>query len=343
MNATNMQFKRVAIDISKSVFTIHAVDDQERAVVQRDLSRSQFVSYFAKLPATLVVMEACGGAHHWGRVLASLGHEVKLIAPQYVKPFVKRTKNDRNDAEGISEAASRPAMRFVPVRSAQSQADSLILSGRQILIEQRTAITNSLRGNAAEFGIVVAKGLVRVGKLLELIEADPELPVTAKVSLARLGRHVEYIDQQIAEIDHTLAELQKTNPVSQLLSQIPGIGPISSMTLALHVDAKQFKSGRHFSAWLGLTPKQHSSGGKVRLGGISKAGNERIRQLLVVGATTVIRHAIHGGKAATPWLLSLLERRPRKLAAVALANKMARIAWAMMTSGEVYRHPVRTT
>lgn len=336
-----MQFKRVAVDISKSVFTIHAVDKDDHPIVRRDLSRAHFERFFTNLPPTLIVMEACGGAHHWGRRLISLGHEVKLIPPQYVKPFLKRTKNDRNDAEAISEAASQPSMRFVLVKSAEIQADGLILGERHLLVEQRTALVNSLRGNAAEFGVVVGKGLVRIEKLLQLVDEDPNVPVVAKAALARLGRRIQYLDEQLHEIDRELAELQKANPVSQLLEQIPGIGPIGSLTLALQIDPKQFESGRHFSAWLGLTPKQLSSGGKTRLGGISRAGNERIRQLLVLGATTVIRHSFTGGKAATPWLHSLLERRPRKLAAVALANKMARIAWAMMTSGEMYRRPAR--
>ena len=336
-----MQFKRVAVDTSKAVFTIHAVDESEHPVIRRDLSRSQFPLFFSKLPPTLVVMEACGGAHHWGRVLSEMGHEVRLIAPQYVKPFVKRTKNDRNDAEAISEAASRPNMRFVPVKSAETQADGIELGSREMLVGHRTALINSLRGYATEFGVVTGKGLHRVEKLLELIAGNADVPATAKAALAQLGTQIAHLDAQIAQIDRRLAEQQKSNPVSQLLSAIPGVGVISSLTLAVQIDPKQFKSGRHFSAWLGLTPKQKSSGGKQRLGGITRAGHERIRQLLVVGAMAVIRHAANGSKAATPWLLSLLERRPRKLAAVALANKMARTVWAMMMNGEVYRHPTR--
>jgi transposase len=336
-----MQFKRVAVDTSKSVFTIHGVDNDERPIIQRDLSRTQFPSFFSKLPPTLVVMEASGGAHHWGRVLAGMGHEVKLIPPQYVKPFVKRSKNDRNDAEAISEAASRPNMRFVPVKSAETQAGCTELGIRQNLVEHRSALINSLRGYATEFGVVVAKGLHRVEKLRELIEASADVPASAKAAMSRLGDQIRFLDGQIAEVNRDLAQQQKTNPVAQLLAEIPGIGAITSLTLAVQVNPYQFKSGRHFSAWLGLTPTQHSSGGKQRLGGISRAGHERIRQLLVVGAMACVRHAANGSKAAMPWLVSLLERRPRKLAAVALANKLARIAWAMMMNGEVYRRPVR--
>lgn len=336
-----MEFKRIAVDTSKSVFTIHAVDNEDRPVIRRDLSRQQFPKFFSKLSPTLVVLEACGGSHHWGRMLSAMGHVVRLIPPQYVKPFVKRTKNDRNDAEAISEAAARPNMRFVPIKSAEVQADSIELRTRELLIQQRTALVNSLRGHATEFGIIAAKGIHRVEGLLSQIDADPEMPAAAKLALAQLGKQIEYLDNQLKELELRLVKQQKTNAVSQLLSAIPGIGTISSLTLATQVDANQFQSGRHFSAWLGLTPKQRSSGGKQRLGGITRAGHERIRQLLVVGAMTVIRHAAHGGKSATPWLLSLLERRPRKLAAVALANKMARIAWAMMKNGDVYRHPPR--
>jgi transposase len=337
-----MQFKRVAVDTSKSVFTIHAVDEEDRPVIRRDLSRSQFKPFFAKLSPTLVVLEACGGSHHWGRVLSAMGHVVKLIPPQYVKPFVKRAKNDRNDAEAISEAASRPNMRFVPIKSAEMQADCIELGTRQLLVGQRTQLVNSLRGHAAEFGVVAAKGLQNVDALLERIAADPEMPTSAKAALAQLGKQIDHLDIQLQEIDRRLAQQHKTNPMSQLLSAVPGIGAVSALTLAVQIDAHQFESGRHFSAWLGLTPRERSTGGRQRMVGISRAGHERIRQLLVVGAMAVIRHAANGSKAATSWLLSLLERRPRKLAAVALANKMASIAWAMMKNGEVYRHPPRT-
>jgi transposase len=336
-----MQFKRVSVDTSKSVFTVHAIDESDVPIVQRDFSRAQFKVFFSKLKATQVVMEACGGAHYWGRVLAAMGHEVKLIPPQYVKPFVKRTKNDRNDAAAISEAASRPDMRYVPVKSAEIQADGIELTSRTMLVDQRTSLINALRGHAAEFGVVSAKGQHLAGKLLELIAESDEVPAAAKAALAQIGEQIRYLDGQLKAMERRLAQRHKANAVSQLLSAIPGIGVISSLTLAVHVDPKQFKSARHFSAWLGLTPKQRSSGGKQRLGSITKAGNQRIRTLLVVGAMTVIRHAAKGGKCGTLWLQSLLGRRPKKLAAVALANKMARIAWAMMTTGEEYRHPAR--
>lgn len=332
-----MEFKRVAIDTSKSVFTLHGVDAQDRPVLRRDLRRSQLVPYFAELKPTEVVLEACGGSHHWARTLQALGHRVVLIPPQYVKPFVKRAKNDRNDAEAISEAASRPAMRRVPVKSAAQQADALALSARGLLVDQRTQTINALRGHAAEFGVVAAKGTGKVSDLLAAIAQDTDIPQAARTMLALLGRQIEHLNDEIAKLDAALLAQHKANPVSRLLADIPGIGPIGALTLAVRIDPTQFKSARHFAAWVGLTPREHSSGGKRRMGGISRAGDERLRQLLVLGATSVIRHAKPGRRNASAWLLALLERRPRKLVAVALANKMARIVWAMMTTGEAYR------
>jgi transposase len=331
-----MELKRIAIDTSKSVFTLHGVDAQDRPVLRRDLRRGQLVAFFAKLPPTEVVLEACGGSHHWARTLGALGHRVGLIPPQYVKPFVKRSKNDRNDAAAISEAASRPTMPRVAIKSANQQADALTLSARELLVGQRTQTINALRGHAAEFGIVAAKGTGRVCDLLAAVAQAAELPEAARIMLAFLGRQIDHLDGEIARLDTALVAQHKANPVSRLLAEIPGIGPIGALTLAVRVDPSRFQSGRHLAAWLGLTPREHSSGGKQRMGGISRAGDERLRQLLVLGATAVIRHT-KPGRGASAWLLNLLERRPRKVAAVALANKMARIAWAMMTTGEGYR------
>jgi transposase len=330
-----MELKRIAIDTSKSVFTLHGVDAEERPVLRRDLRRGQLVAFFAKLAPTEVVLEACGGSHHWARTLSKLGHRVGLIPPQYVKPFVKRGKTDRNDAEAISEAASRPAMRRVAITSAAQQADALTLSARQLLVAQRTQTINALRGHAAEFGVVVAGGTSRVAELLAAVAQDDEVPQAARRLLAFLGQQVAHLDREIAKLEVALMAQHKANPVSRLLAEIPGIGPIGALTLAVRIDPTQFQSGRHLAAWIGLTPREHSSGGKRRRGGISRAGDERLRQLLVLGATAIIRYAKPG--RASAWLLSLLERRPKKLAAVALANKMARIAWAMMTTGEAYR------
>lgn len=332
-----MEYKRIAIDTSKHVFTIHGVDQQERPVLRRELRRSQVEPFFANLAPTEVVLEACGGSHHWGRVLSRLDHRVRLIPPQYVKPFVKRSKNDRNDAEAISEAASRPAMRSVPVKTVEQQAETMIVKLREMLVGQRTQAINALRGHAAEFGTVVAKGSNNVSALLAVLAADAAIPVAAQAMFAQMGQHIADLDAKLEALDRQLMERHKANPVSRLLAGIPGVGPITAITMALAVDPGNFESGRHFAAWLGLTPREHSTGGKQRLGRISKAGNERLRQLLVVGAMAVIRFAKPGSKSASTWLLQLLERKPRKLAAVALANKMARIIWAMMARGEAYR------
>jgi transposase len=332
-----MKLKRVAVDTSKSVFTVHAVDEQDRPVLRQNLSRVRFEKFVATLAPTEVVLEACGSSHHWGRFLQRLGHRVRLIPPQYVKPFVKRGKNDRNDAEAICEAASRPTMRSVPVKSAQAQAEAMDLSARDLLVRQRTQLVNAVRGHAAEFGIFAAKGIAQIEPLLAKI-AETDMPQAAKTTLAYLGRCIEQLDAQLAEIDRRLAAQHKTNELSQRLATIPGVGPITALSMALRIDPSQFETARHFAAWLGLTPRERSTGGQQRLGGISRAGDERLRQLLVVGATAVIRYAKRGSKTACPWLLKLLERRPRKVAAVALANKMARTVWAMMTNGTAFRN-----
>jgi transposase len=316
MEPSMTEITRIAIDTSKSVFTLHAVDAQDRAVLRRNVKRQDLVPFFAKLPPVEVVMEACGGSHHWGRTLQALGHRVRLIPAQYVKPFVKRSKNDRNDAQAISEAAARPGMREVAVKSAEAQARAMLLSVRELLVRQRTQMVNALRGHAAEMGLVA--------------------PVGDK-GLATLGGEIDRIEARLAVADAQLMAQHKADADSRRLSAIPGVGPLTALSFALRVDATQFESGRHFAAWLGLVPRETSTGGKQRLGGISRAGNERLRQLLVLGATAVIRHAKPGRKGGSAWLLALLERKPRKVAAVALANKMARILWAMLTSGEEYR------
>ena len=335
-----MEIKRIGVDTSKHVFTLHGVDASGAAVLRRDLRRGAFEAYMAKLAPTEVALEACGGAHHWARRLAAMGHRVRLIPPQYVKPYVKRGKTDRADAEAICEAAARPSMRFVPTKTAERQGEIMVLRTRELLVRQRTQVVNALRGHATEFGLVVPLGVSRVEELLAKLASDPEVPDIAREVLALLGRQVEQIDQQLATIDARLLAMHKANEVSRRLARVPGVGPVTAISLALSVDPEQFESGRHLAAWLGLTPRAHSSGGKRRLGGISRAGNERLRQLLVVGATAVIRHASRpGARQASRWLTQLLARKPRKLAAVALANKTARIVWAMMARGAAYRAP----
>jgi len=332
-----MELTRIAIDTSKHVFTLHGVDHQERVVLRRDLKRTQLEPFFRKLPPTAVVLEACGGSHHWGRLLSTLGHRVKLLPPQYVKPFVKRGKNDRNDAEAINEAESRPAMRFVPVKTADQQAATMTLKARDLLVRQRTQLINAVRGHASEFGVIAAKGTARVDALLERVAGDATMPVAARDMIALLAGQIKDLDIRITALEQRMKQAHETNPVSQLLEGIPGIGPIGALSLAVTVDPAQFHSGRHFAAWLGLTPRERSTGGKQRMGGISRAGDERLRQLLVIGATAVIRHVKPGSRNASAWLVSLLQRRSGKVVAVALANKMARVVWAIMTSGEAYR------
>jgi transposase len=334
------QIKRIGLDTSKAVFTLHCVDENDKAVLRTNLRRAQMVTFFKNLASAEIAMEACGSSHHWARELTALGHEVRPIPPQYVKPFVKRAKNDRNDAEAICEAAGRPGMRFVPVKSAEQQAQAMVLKVRETLLNQRTQLVNALRGHAAEFGVIAAKGISQITALLEAIEAATTIPPDARDMLALLGREIEHLDSKLNEIEVKLTAAHKANALSQRLATIPGVGRIIALTLATEVDPMAFESGRHLAAWIGLTPKEHSTGGKQRIGGISRAGNERLRRLLVTGATAVIRFATRpGNKHAWAWLLNLLQYKPRKLVAVALANKMARIAWAMMKSGEVYRRP----
>jgi transposase len=336
------EYKRIAIDTSKAVFTLHGIDQRDRVILQRNLRRAQFLPFFEKLPPTEIVLEACGGAHHWARELTALGHSVRLLPPQYVKPFVKRGKNDRNDAGAICETGARPGIHPVPIKTVEQQAQGMMLKVRETLIGQRTALSNTLRGLAAEFGITTAKGLGRLAELLATIAADPALPVEAKDSFIILGEQLGRLDEQIKMLEKKVAAAHKANPLSTRLATIPGLAAIGSLTVATRVNADDFASGRHFSAWMGIVPKEHSTGGKQRMGGISRAGDERLRQLFILGATSVIRAVTRpgGSKLASPWLLALLARKPRKLAAVALANKMARIAWAMMKSGEVYRRQV---
>ena len=339
------EITRVSIDTSKHVFTLHGSDREGRAVLRRNVRRQELVKFFEKLGPVEVAMEACGGSHHWGRTLQALGHRVKLIPPRYVKPYVKRSKNDRNDAEAIGEAASRPDMSTVPVKSVGVQAEAVLLSVRELLMRQRTQLVNALRGHATEFGLTAAQGDKGLAELRAEIATVPDavLPAAAGEALHLLGGELDRIATRLAQIDKLMMRRHRQSEASRRLGHIPGVGPIGALSFATRVDASQFRSGRHFAAWLGLVPKQYSTGGKTRLGPISRAGDERLRQLLVLGATAVIRHATPGCPNASPWLLKLLERKPRKLAAVALANKMARIIWAMLAHGEDYRRPDKVT
>jgi transposase len=295
--------------------------------------------FFGKLSPTRIGLEACGGAHHWARVLSGLGHAVVLLPPQYAKPYVKRGKSDAIDAAAICEAMSRPEMRFVPIKSAQNQAALMLLGVRDLLIKQRTMVINAMRGHAAEFGVIAAKGPVRIAELMARVNAERSpVPALARALLAQLAEQLAALDAKIAALNDALTVAHKQNPRSQLLADIPGVGPIGALSFVLKVpDPKAFRSGRHFAAWLGLTPKENSTAGRARPGRISRQGDEDLRRLLVLGATATIQFAKPG--KSSPWLIALLARKPKKLAAVALANKMARTIWAMLSSGEVYRRP----
>lgn len=293
--------------------------------------------FFASLPPTLIGLEACGAAHHWARVLQALGHEVRLLPPQYVKPYVKRGKNDAADAEAICEAMSRPSMRFVPVRSADNQAELMLLTARDLLVKQKTMLINAIRAHAAEFGVTGRKGANNIAALHQLIVAHEAVPEFAREILARLFEQVADLEQRVRGFEKKLVAWHRRNQRSRRLATIPGVGPLGATALAKKVpDPRVFKSARHFAAWLGLTPKDHSTAGRRRLGVITRAGDEMLRRLLVNGAMAVVKYAKPG--RASPWLLDLLARKPKKLAAVALANKNARIAWVLMMRGEVYRN-----
>lgn len=330
------QIIRIGLDTSKQVFVVHGVDAAERPVLRRKLRRGEVEQFFAMLPPLLVGLEACGAGHHWARVLQGVGHAVRLLPPQYVKPYLKRGKNDALDAEAICEAMARPTMRFVPVKSEAQQAALMLHRARDLLVKQRTMLVNAIRGHAAEFGVCAATGRAKVEELLAQVAADAAVPTLARDILAMLGRQLEKVEEKIEALERRLLAWHRACALSRRLATIPGIGPIGATALVMKVpDPTVFTSARHFAAWLGLTPKDHSTAGRQRLGGITRAGDENLRRLLVVGATAVVRH-IKAGKGS-PWLLALIGRKPRKLAAVAWANKMARMAWAMMISGEAYR------
>lgn len=335
----------IGIDIAKSVFHVHGVDATGEVVVSKRLRRSQVLPFFEALPACLVGMEACPTSHHWSRELARLGHTVRLMPANYVKAYVKRQKNDANDAAAICEAVTRPTMRFVATKSCDQQAVLMLHRTRQLFVRQRTMLSNAIRGHLAEFGIVAPVGRKGLAALIEEIgdPTDPRLLPMARACLVSLARQYLQIQAEITAIEQHIHTWHRSSDVSRRLAEIPGIGPIVATALVASIsDSAAFRSGRDMAAWIGLVPKQSSSGGKERLGGISKQGNRYLRWLLVVGALAVIRHVQRHGYAKYPWLGRLLQRRPAKVVAVALANKIARIAWVVMARGERYRAPVLT-
>src|SRR5882757_6125102 len=333
----------IGLDIAKSVFQVHGVDAVGQVVIRRQLKRRYVLAFFQKLPPCLVGIEACASSHHWSRELKALGHTVRLMPPAYVKPYVKRQKNDAADAEAICEAVTRANMRFVATKTPEQQSGLMLHRTRHLFIRQQIAVINAIRAHLAEFGIVAPVGRNGVEQLLGIVadSNDKRLPEVARVCVAALGAQLRMLKMQILEFDRRIMAWHRSNEMSKRLDEVPGVGPALATALVASVaDPKTFRSARDFSAWIGLVPKQHSSGGKDKLGSISRQRDRYLRSLFTAGALAVIRYAkIHGTKHR-PWLTALLARRPTKVAAIALANKMARMAWAMMTRGERYKEPV---
>src|SRR5215469_8752446 len=331
----------IGLDIAKSVFQVHGVDVDGTVVIRKRVSRAKVLEFFSALPSCLVGIEACPSAHHWSRELLALGHTVRLMPPSYVKAYLKRSKNDANDAAAICEAVTRPSMRFVPTKSEQQQSGLMLHRSRQLLVRQRTMLSNAIRGHLAELGIVAAKGRNGIAELLTIVAnaEDDQIPTVAQFCLDVLARQYAALAIEIGAIEKRIHAWHRSCEASRRLEEIPGIGPIVATALVAEVsDWKAFSSGRNLAAWIGLVPKQRSTGGRERLGGISKQGNRYLRWLLVAGAMAVIRYARrHGTKRM--WLAHVIGRRPPKVAAVALANKIARIAWAMMVRGERFKEP----
>jgi error-prone DNA polymerase len=332
-----MSVAMIGLDTAKASFQVHGVDEEGRTEVKRKLPRGGVVAFFEAQPACTVVLEACGAAHHWGRVLAGLGHTVKLIAPEAVRPFVKPgRKNDAADAAALCEAARRPGVKFVPVKGLEQQGVLALHTARALLVKQRTMLANALRGLASEFGMVVPQGFARLGELMALVEAG--VPATARQALRALHDQFRVLGERAAALEAAIVAHTRQDETARRLATIPGVGPITaSLIAATVVDIGLFQSARDFAAWLGLVPRQHSTGGKARLGRITRTGNGAIRRSLVLGATAMARRAGRWDSAAGAWLRGILGRRPVRLATVALANKMARIAWALMTRKEDYR------
>ena len=332
------QVSTIGLDLAKNVFQVHGIDDQGKVLVRRSLRRAEVIPFFSKLAPCLIGMEACGTAHHWARELIKLGHTIKIMPPAYVKPYVKRGKTDAADAEAIAEAVTRPTMRFVAVKSVEQQGMLMLHKVRELLVRQRVMLTNALRGHLAELGLIAAQGQSGLKDLIAQFHAEQSnLPELARAALRRLINQIGEVAAEIGKSEKEIVAWCRTDAASQRLITIPGIGPITASMISASVpDPTLFSSGRQFAAWLGLTPKARSSGGKERLGGISKQGDGTIRRLLVVGATAMIRMARRDNPGRT-WAKQLLERKPARVVSVALANKTARIAWAVLARGEVYK------
>lgn len=335
-----MSVVMIGLDLAKSVFQVHGVDVSARAILRRRLGRGDLLPFFAKQPPCVVGMEACSSAHHWARELSRLGHEVRLIPPQYVKPYVKRNKTDAADAEAICEAVSRPNMRFVPIKSVEQQSILALHRVRALLVRQRTSAVNAMRGLLSEFGVVAAKGIRRVEELRQrMIRTEPALlPDEAREAIGVLFDHLDGLQDRVEKVEAGILAWHKASQASQRLASAPGVGPLTATAIVAAVgDGSQFKSARHFAAWLGLTPRIQASGGKEHIGGISKGGDRYLRTMLIHGARAVVGTAFRRDVRPRPWLTELLRRRPVNVAATAVAHKTARSLWAMLTRAEFYR------
>jgi error-prone DNA polymerase len=340
-----MSMTMIGLDTAKSVFQVHAVNETGKVEIRRKLNRAELIPFFKQQAACTVVMEACGAAHHWARLLTGLGHRIKLIAPEAVRPFVKRgKKNDAADAAALCAAASRPDMNFVPVKQPERQGILALHSARSLLVKQQTMLVNAMRGLATEFGLTVPQGVGRLAALKTRVDEDEAFPETARRVFTALLDQYSSLAKSIETFEAAIVAHARNDETARHLATIPGIGPLTASLIAATVtDITLFKSARHFAAWLGLVPRQYSTGGKTRLGRITKAGNQEIRKSLVLGATSMVRRAPQWNSAAGAWTRGVLARRPVRLASVALANKMARIAWALMTRKEVYQAKGRLT
>jgi transposase len=339
--SVRMKITTIGIDLAKTLFQVHGVDKHGKVVLRKQLKRKDVLGFFANLEPCLIGMEACGSAHYWARKLSALGHTVRLMAPQFVKPYVKTNKSDRNDAEAICEAVGRPNMRFVPVKPAPMQAVLAVHRARQGFVKARTAQGNQIRGLLAEFGIVIPKGIGHIAKRLpEILEdGDNELPGMMRELLQRLGENLKDMDKQVGELERQIMLWHRDNEASRKLEAIAGIGPLTASAFVATVsDAKNFKNARQVPAWLGMVPRHEGTGGNLRMGGISKRGDVYLRTLLIHGARAVIAHIERKPDHADAWLKKLLARRNKNVAAVALAAKNARIAWALLAHERSYQH-----
>lgn len=334
----------IGLDLAKSVFQVHGVADDGTVVVRRRLRRSQVLSFFHGIAPCLVGLEACASAHYWANAIGQLGHTVRMMPPAYVKAYVKRNKTDAADAEAICEAVTRPTMRFVPVKTPEEQAAGMVLKTRELLVRQRSQTINAMRAHMAEMGIIAASGMARVAKLILILRdvQDTRLPAPARAALLEMAEQIEMLTARIEKLDAKIVATVKADDVARRLTSIPGVGPIIAATVRATIqDPAAFRTGRDLAAWIGITPRARSSGGKERLGRISKRGNKQLRTLLIVGATSVLVQVRRGVKAPG-WLVSLMARRPFKVAAVALANKIARTIWALLVKGGTYQAPAMT-